>query len=112
MASPSFHAPGRKGRSRRPAGKRASGYLAGIVLTDKDGKELKNGSKAPSASGTLSHETGPVTVTYTNVPGGLIPGVGGTGTTLFYVLGLILLLGGGSALVLTGRRRRRAGGAV
>ena len=75
-------------------------------------KELKNGSKAPSASGTLSHETGPVTVTYTNVPGGLIPGVGGTGTTLFYVLGLILLLGGGSALVLTGRRRRRANSAA
>ncbi len=53
--------------------------------------------------GTFSQDTGTFTLTIENNAGSILPGTGGMGTTLFYIIGVILVCG---AVVLLVSRRR------
>ncbi len=67
------------------------------VTIDKDGTVTFSGGDGGSSAGNI--------LTVVNYAGSPLPGTGGIGTTIFYVLGVLLILGAGSVLVLKRQRK-------
>ncbi len=67
------------------------------VTIDAEGNVTISGGDSSSASGDV--------LTVINQSGTALPGTGGIGTTIFYVLGVILILGAGTVLIMKRQRK-------